>query len=52
MKKIFTPEFFGQIFIQVILIGIVLFFLHSYYQNKWTPLTAAETLKKENIQQS
>lgn len=49
MKKIFSAEFFGQLFLQVILIGILLFFLHNYYQNKWAPLTAAETLKKENF---
>lgn len=49
MKKVFTPEFWGQALIQFFFIGIVLFFLHSYYQNKWTPLTAAETLKKENL---
>lgn len=49
MKKILTPEFLGQMLIQVVFIGIILFFLHNYYQRKWTPLTAAETLKKENL---
>ena len=49
MRKIFTSEFFGQLFVQIILIGVILFFLHSYFQNKWIPITAAETLKKENF---
>lgn len=49
MKKIFTSEFIGQLIIQIALSGVVLFFLHGYFQNKWIPLTAAETLKKENF---
>ena len=49
IKEIFTSKFIGQIIIQIILSGIVLFFLHSYFQNKWIPITAAETLKKENF---
>lgn len=49
MKKIFTPEFWSQIIIQVLVLGLILFFLQNYYKNKWAPLTAAETLKKENF---
>ncbi|HUM97950.1 MAG TPA: hypothetical protein PK275_08840 [Chitinophagaceae bacterium] len=49
MKKIFTQELIGQFILNGILIGVVLFFLHGYYQKKWAPLTAAETLKKENF---
>jgi hypothetical protein len=49
MKKIFTTEFWGQIIIQFIIGGLILFFLQSYYKNKWAPMTAAETLKKENF---
>jgi len=45
MKKIFTPELFGQIIVQFILIGLFLFWI----QSKQAPLTAAETLKKENF---
>jgi hypothetical protein len=49
MKKIFTPEYIGQIIIQFLIIGIILFFVQNHFQNKWAPLTAAETLKKENF---
>lgn len=49
MRKIFTSEFIGQLIIQIALSGVILFFLHGYFQNKWLPITAAETLKKENF---
>lgn len=49
MKKIFSGEFWGQLIIQVLILGIILFFLQSYYKNRWAPMTAAETLKKENF---
>ena len=49
MKKILSPEFIGQLIIQIALSGVILFFLHGYFQNKWIPITAAETLKKENF---
>jgi len=49
MKKIFTPALVGQIIvqfvIQFVLIGLILF----WRQSKQAPLTAAETLKKENF---
>lgn len=49
MKKIFTPALVGQIIvqfvIQFVLIGLILFWI----QSKQAPLTAAETLKKENF---
>ena len=43
MKKIFTSEFIGQFILQVIAIGIVVFLIQGYFNNKWQPLTAAET---------
>ena len=49
MKKIFTPEFIGQFILQVIAVGIIIFLVQGYFNNKWQPLTAAETLKKENF---
>ena len=45
MKKIFTPEFFGQLILQFIILGLFM----SFIQYKQAPLTAAETLKKENF---
>ena len=49
MKAIFTSEFFIQIVIQVILMGLIVFFVQNYFLRKWQPMTAAETLKKENF---
>jgi hypothetical protein len=49
MKKIFTSEFIGKIILEVIAIGIVVFLIQGYFNNKWQPLTAAETLKRENF---
>jgi hypothetical protein len=49
MKNIFSKEFIAQFFIQIIGLGLVVFFVQSHYQNKWIPITAAETLKKENF---
>lgn len=42
-------EMVVKILIEVIVVGFVVFFVQSYFQNKWKPLTAAETLKKENF---
>lgn len=47
--NIFTREFSIRVIIEVILLGIVVFFVQNHFQNKWQPLTAAETLKKENF---
>jgi hypothetical protein len=49
MKKLINLELFIKIIFEVILIGLVVFFIQNYFQNKWEPLTAAETLKKENF---
>jgi len=49
MKEIFNVELVLKILIEVIVVGFVVFFVQSYFQNKWKPLTAAETLKKENF---
>ncbi len=49
MKNIFTPEFIGKFILEVIAIGIVVFLIQGYFNNKWQPVTAAETLKRENF---
>lgn len=49
MKRIFTSEFIGRIIIEVISLGIIIFFIQGHFNNKWQPLTAAETLKRENF---
>lgn len=49
MKNIFTPEFIGRFLLEVIAIGIIVFLIQGYFNNKWQPLTAAETLKRENF---
>jgi hypothetical protein len=48
MSKIFTPELLSGFLIQILFSGILLFFVQHYFENKWAPTTAAETLKKEN----
>ena len=49
MTKIFTSDFFGKIILEAIILGIIVFLIQGYFNNKWQPLTAAETLKKENF---
>jgi hypothetical protein len=49
MKKIFTPEFIASILLQVILLGVVVFFIQKHFENKWAPLTAEETLRRTNF---
>lgn len=49
MKNIFTSEFTGRLIIEVIALGIVVFLIQGYFNNKWQPITAAETLKRENF---
>lgn len=49
MKKIFNSEFFSKVILEAIIIGIIVFLIQGYFNNKWQPLTAAETLKKENF---
>jgi len=49
MKEVFSSEFFVRVIIEVLLLGVVVFFIQRYFENKWAPLTAAETLKKENF---
>jgi hypothetical protein len=48
MNKEFVKEHIFWIFIEVIVIGIVIFLVQGYFNNRWQPLTAAETLRKEN----
>ncbi|MBI5102236.1 MAG: hypothetical protein HZB33_10425 [Nitrospirae bacterium] len=49
MNKIFTPKFIASILLQVVLLGGVVFFIQKYFENKWAPLTAEETLRRENF---
>jgi hypothetical protein len=49
MNKIFASEFFWKILIEVVLIGLLVFYVQKHFENKWAPLTAGETLKKENF---
>jgi len=49
MKEIFNVELLVKILIDVIIFGGVVVGVQSYFQNKWKPLTAAETLKRENF---
>jgi len=49
MKEIFNTELVVRICIEIIIFGFVVFFIQSYFENKWKPLTAAETLRRENF---
>ena len=49
MKEIFSAEFFSRLAIEVILLGVLVFFIQKHFENKWAPMTAAEILKKENF---
>lgn len=49
MKNIFTSEFTGRLIIESVALGIVVFLIQGYFNNKWQPITAAETLKRENF---
>lgn len=49
MKKIFTKEFTSQFIIQILFTGIIIFCFQTYINSVSTPMTAAETLKKENF---
>lgn len=39
----------SKTFLQTILLGGIIFISQAYVTNKWTPITAAETLKRENF---
>ena len=49
MKKFFTPELIGKVLIEVVVIGIIIFSVQLYFENKYKPITAEETLKRENF---
>gem|GEM_PF-4993703 len=60
MKKIFTPEFIAQIFFQIILSGIVVFYFQEYIKNKdeaeqellkskYAGISAESVAKKQNL---
>lgn len=42
-------EFVARVIIEVLLLGIVVFFIQKHFENKWAPLTAEETLRRENF---
>jgi hypothetical protein len=48
MKKIFTSDFIAGALLQVVLLGVIVFFIQKHFENKWAPLTAEETLRREN----
>lgn len=49
MKSEFLTNILSQVIIQVILLGVIVFFFQRYVENKWAPLTAEETLKRSNF---
>jgi len=48
VKNIFTPEFIGKSLIQIVGIGIIVFLIQGYFNNKWQPVTASNVLRKQN----
>lgn len=44
-----SNEFWANAIIQVLFLGILIFAFHKYFEHKLEPLTAAETLKRQNF---
>jgi len=44
-----SKEFWANAIIQVLILGILIFVFQKYFEHKLEPLTAAETLKRQNF---
>lgn len=49
MLKILTKEFLVKTIFEVVILGGFVFVMKQYFENKYAPITAAETLKRENF---
>lgn len=50
IKELFSStEFIAQLIINVLFLGVIIFAFQSFFVHKLKPLTASETLKRENF---
>ena len=50
--KLFTADFFTQLIITVLLMGVVVFFIQKHFENKWAAVVAEKVLTRQNFTNS